>query len=73
MSQVSLWIEISKTGGIKAVNAFRDIWYNGKELDKERKAILKPLFEKYPLGQTDIKVWVKQRMRQIFENSLREK
>ena len=65
------WAEISATGGLRALTLFNGIWYEKKPLSREAEIELLPLYEKYPMDEPNFKAWVKQRMRQVYENSLK--
>ncbi|MFA5377188.1 MAG: hypothetical protein WC455_15665 [Dehalococcoidia bacterium] len=49
--------------------AFNKVWNTGEALTSQEDAALKDLFAKYPMGQTNYNVWLKQTTRQLWEKS----
>ena len=68
---VETWKLIEDAGGLKVLKALRKVWYNREKLDPEEKVTLLDLFEQYPLGIDNFNKWMKQTLRQVFENSVR--
>jgi hypothetical protein len=64
-----IWQELSS----KILKALNNVWYQGKTLTPDDETILKELFSKYPLGQTNFKVWYKQTLRQAWDKYLASK
>jgi hypothetical protein len=64
------WSAIRSTGGTPAAVAFDKVWYKGTQLTPQETTLLQNLFKQYPLGQTDFNVWLKQTVRQVFENQI---
>jgi hypothetical protein len=57
------WTSIDKP----TLNALNNVWYLGKTLTTSEESLLKNLFNKYPLGQTNFNTWYKQTLRQAWD------
>lgn len=66
------WMQVSSLGGSKGMQAMFDVWYGGKELTSEQEDYLRQLFRMQPLGQMDFNVWLKQTLRRVYENAVKE-
>jgi hypothetical protein len=66
------WNEIINSGGTAAAQAFDKYWNKKQALTPQEENILKALFAKYPLGQTNFNTWYKQTMRQLFLKMMAE-
>lgn len=60
------WPEFAQAAGPQALQAFRQVWFERRWLNTEQEKILRDLFEKYPLGQTSFKVWLKNTTRNLL-------
>lgn len=69
---VDTWNSIKADGGYRSVRAFKKVWYDRGDLTPEEEVELTKLFEKYPLGRSNFKQWLKQTVRQLFEKAVEE-
>lgn len=65
------WNSISMELGSNLLKALDRVWYKGGSLTPDETTKLQQIHAKYPLGQRDFNAWVKQTLRQFFENSQR--
>ncbi len=63
------WAEISSVGGLPFLQATNKVWFSGGTLTPDEDRLLRSIFQKYPLGQSDYDVWLKQRLRQLYMQS----
>ena len=66
------WPELAQIAGSRGLAIFNQTWYEGRQIDDNTKEVLAPVFDRFPLGTTNFKVWLKQRTRQLFERSLKD-
>ena len=66
------WPELAQAAGSQGLVIFNQTWYEGRQIDDNTKEVLAPVFDRFPLGTTNFKVWLKQRTRQLFERSLKD-
>ena len=72
LSQAQDWDNIAAAGGSRAIQVFYKLWYEDSKLTPEEDRMLRKLFQQYPLGETNFRAWRKQRVRQLFERSVKE-
>lgn len=65
------WETIRGELGSSLLKALDRLWYKGGTLTEEETTKLQQIHWKYPLGQTNFNAWVKQTLRQFFENANR--
>ncbi len=70
---MNTWQEIEQSAGLKGLRIFHGVWFTRRRITAEEEKVLRPVFEKYPLGTDSFKVWLKQRARQEYEKALSEK
>lgn len=64
------WTEIKKDLGSSLLIALERLWYKRGNLTPAEEVRLKQIHLIYPLGQRNFKAWVKQGLRQVFENAV---
>ncbi len=69
---LTAWNNIASEGGKNALVALNKVWYNGGSFTPEEDTLIRNLFNKYPMGQTNFNTWYKQTLRQVFENLVNE-
>ena len=65
------WPNISHAAGSVGLKAFHKVWYAREPLTETEDKLLRGVFEKYPMGVTNFNVWLKQRVRQLYENFIK--
>lgn len=66
------WGEVAAASGSVGLLSFDKVWHNSGQLTMDERRHLEEVFALYPLETSDFRVWLKQRARQLFENSVRE-
>uniref|UniRef100_A0A6M3J3A2 Large polyvalent protein associated domain-containing protein n=1 Tax=viral metagenome TaxID=1070528 RepID=A0A6M3J3A2_9ZZZZ len=61
----TIWPELNST----SLKALDELWFKSGTLPPEAEPQLRQVFAKYPLGQTNFNAWVKQTLRQVFQNA----
>lgn len=67
------WPEVARASGSVGLKAFQKVWYGKEPLSTQEHELLQEVFRQYPMGVDNYKVWLKQRVRQLAENFLRER
>lgn len=67
------WPDIAHTAGAAGLKALRKIWYTKEPLTPVEDRLLRNLFQQYPLGQDNYHKWLKQIVRQVAEQFIRER
>lgn len=65
------WADIKGVLGSSLLKALDRLWYKGGSLTADEITKLREIHWKYPLGQKNFDAWVKQTLRQFFENANR--
>jgi hypothetical protein len=65
------WEAISRSFTSRDFNALTKVW-RGATISSKEMSNLRSVFERYPLGQTDFNVWLKQTLRQVQENAVNQ-
>uniref|UniRef100_A0A6M3K442 Large polyvalent protein associated domain-containing protein n=1 Tax=viral metagenome TaxID=1070528 RepID=A0A6M3K442_9ZZZZ len=65
-SIIKQWGEISSMGGTPFLQATNKVWFNGGTLTPQEDKLLRDIFNKYPLGQSNFDIWLKQSLRYLF-------
>ncbi len=66
------WNEIKGDLSSSLLIALDRVWYRGGQLTPTEETRLKQVHSKYPLGYRNFNAWVKQGLRQVFENAVRK-
>ena len=62
--------ELMNAGGIEALQAFKRVWFDRQQLKPKQEKVLRDLFERYPLGQTNFKMWLKNTTRNLLAKDI---
>lgn len=66
------WSEIKGDLSSSLLIALDRVWYRGGTLMSQEKKALRTVHQKHPFGQPNFNAWVRQTLRQIFENAVRK-
>jgi len=65
------WNAVSAFGGEPALVAFEKLWYLGKPLTPADEEVLRKVYARFPLGESNYETWKKRTMRQLFDKTLK--
>lgn len=64
------WVEFAQAAGPQALEGFKRVWFEKKWPLPEQEKILRELFLREPLGQTNFKMWLRNTTRNLLAQEI---